>query len=439
MNDSRRDRVLRKISAVIVWSTFRRVDVFHAGSATSNPGPLMSTCNHFGGFLDPLLTMYALPRRPRFIARDVIWRIPIARSLMRWMGAIPVHKADDKGAGNNVQMFGSCYEALGRGEHILIFPEGITRDEPSIGRFKTGTARIVLGAREAGVQGISLVPVGIHYEDKAALRSRVSVVVAEALDLDEEVARYIRGADGGASPDNREAVRGLTSVLDRRLREAAPDFESWRDAMALTEAAEITLRAISEPGQAVSLSERDRLAGVLAGCPTNDRSAIVASVTAYARGLDSQAVSDADMATSDGDTPRWGTLGRIALGLLLLPYAIAGFLLNLIPFLIVKAVGAFRMAPAAMASLKPIVAILVFGATWALAAWAVLQQFGWIWAAASLLVMPLYGIATVMLWERVVLGLRASRVSRARGIGGSARGVLRHDRRALVMLVVEST
>jgi hypothetical protein len=397
----------------------------------------MSTSNHFGGFLDPLLAMYALPRRPRFIARDVIWKIPVARSIMRWIEAIPVHKAEDKGTGDNDQMFNSCYEALSRGEHILIFPEGVTRDQPSIGRFKTGTARIVLGARASGVNGISIVPVGIHYEDKAALRSRVSVIVAEALDLDDELSRYDRGS-GDIGPNDREAVRALTADMDRRLRQAAPDFEDWREALALTESAEITLRAIGRPGEAVSLSQRDRLAGILARGTSEDRAAIRDAFETYREGLDAHSLGDTDLAKNTHQTWKTGW-ARFLLGILLLPYAVVGFLLNLVPFLIVKAVGLVRMAPAAMASLKPIAAILAFGVTWGLAAWAVLERFGLVWAAASLLVMPLYGVATVLLWERVVLGLRFASTQRTRTVRMSSLETLRENRRSVISSVLGST
>ena len=192
---TKKDRALRKVSAVLTRAIFRKVDVYRADETTSEPGPLMSTSNHFGGFLDPLLMMYALPRRPRFLGTDDIWKVPVAKQIMNWLGAIPVHHADNKGPGSNDQMFASCYDALADDEHLLIFPEGITRDEPSIGRVKTGTARIVLGARNQGASGISIIPIGIHYEDKAAFRSRASVVVSAPIDVDSQIGRYVADGD----------------------------------------------------------------------------------------------------------------------------------------------------------------------------------------------------------------------------------------------------
>ena len=67
---------------------------------------------------------------------------------MNWIGAIPVHKPEDHNSPtSNDEMFASCYGALDDAGNILIFPEGVTRNEPSIATVKTGAARIAIGAR----------------------------------------------------------------------------------------------------------------------------------------------------------------------------------------------------------------------------------------------------------------------------------------------------
>ncbi|MGI9610358.1 MAG: 1-acyl-sn-glycerol-3-phosphate acyltransferase, partial [Acidimicrobiia bacterium] len=428
---------LRKVAAVLAWSTFRKVEVYRADQTTSEPGPLMSTANHFGGFLDPVLAMYALPRRPRIIARDVIWKIPVAKQIMNWVGAIPVHKADDRGPGSNDQMFGSCYRALEDGQHILIFPEGITRDEPSIGKVKTGTARIVLGARASGASNISIVPIGIHYEDKAALRSRASVVIAAPIQVDEQVLRHAEPGDE-PGPDNRAVVRSLTNAIDERLREAAPDFGDWQEATTLTRASEYTLRALGEPEDHVSLVQRDRLAGLLAHRPDPTKEEISSKLDAYERELEALTLSDQEMNQPIRGSFWRELIARLVIGLVLLPYAILGLLVHLIPFLIVKAVGLARLAPAAMASLKPIAAILSFGITWIVLAVSMGNRFGSGWGWATLLVVPLYGIAAVVLWERGVLARKVVRMRKGEGLEGSALDILLRRRTDLVTTVLEA-
>ena len=158
---SRRERILKNIAGLAVRLIYRSVEVRQRDGETA-AGPQLSVSNHFGGFADALIQAYALDRVPRFIARDVIWRYPVAKQGMGLVRAIPTHKPEDKGPAGNDQMFGSTYEALGEGDLVMIFPEGITVDDPSIARVKTGAARIALGARASGVKGIQIIPSGIH-------------------------------------------------------------------------------------------------------------------------------------------------------------------------------------------------------------------------------------------------------------------------------------
>ncbi len=181
---SRKDRFIAKLVSCLARAAYRDVE-YYAPESVPPDAPQLTVSNHFGGFADGLILLHVLPRRPGIVARDVIWKVPVAGRLMSWFGGIPVHKPEDRDSPtSNDEMFRSCYEALRGGGHILIFPEGVTRDEPSIAPVKTGAARISLGARETGVGGLRILPVGIHYEDKAALRSRVFVNAGRPLDLD---------------------------------------------------------------------------------------------------------------------------------------------------------------------------------------------------------------------------------------------------------------
>ena len=109
---------------------------------------------------------------------------------------------------------------------MAIFPEGTTHDSPRLVKVRTGAARIALGARASGVSGLSIVPVGITFEDKIALRSRVLIHAGPPLDLDGNVGRFV-GAGSAATEDNHEAVRRLTKksigvVSTAEIEDATP-------------------------------------------------------------------------------------------------------------------------------------------------------------------------------------------------------------------------
>ena len=214
MNLPRRERFLKNVADLATRLLYRRIEVHQQLGATAS-GPQLGVANHFGGFADALILMYALDRVPRFIARDVIWRYPVAKQVMQFVRAIPVHKPADsaaKGAARNDQMFASTYHALGGEDLVVIFPEGITVDDPAIAPIKTGAARIALGARANGVAGIQIIPSGIHYEDKALLRSKVYVHVGDVIDLDRWVGENTEAGEDQDS-SNRDLVTRLTGVI----------------------------------------------------------------------------------------------------------------------------------------------------------------------------------------------------------------------------------
>lgn len=406
---SRRERFLKNTAGLAVRLVYRSVEVRQVDGETST-GPQLGVSNHFGGFADALIQAYALDRVPRFIARDVIWRYPLAKQGMNLVGAIPTHKPEDKGPAGNDQMFSSTYEALGEGDLVMIFPEGITVDDPSIARVKTGAARIALGARASGVQGIQIIPSGIHYDDKATLRSKVWVNVGAPLDLDENIRDYV-GPGTAEDASNRDAVRALTADIESRLRRSAPDYTDWKEERALTNAAAIALRFVPNGPIEVDFGDESDVANVLAQRPQEVKDTIIEAVDRYNADLDAVGLNDQQIATTHRNRRSflWRIIWNLIVGILLVPFAVFGLVINIVPFALLWLISRVKMDPAVAATVKPAAAILLFSITWGIAGWQ-----GWTWSgiegvAAVLLVMPLYLYALFALGERGGLVWRAWR------------------------------
>jgi 1-acyl-sn-glycerol-3-phosphate acyltransferase len=90
-------------------------------------------------------------RYVRFMAKDVVFRHPVAGPLMRGMKHIPV----DREAGADA--YAAAVQALRDGELVGVFPEGTTSRSYTIKAFKTGAVRM---AAEAGVPLIPVVTWG---------------------------------------------------------------------------------------------------------------------------------------------------------------------------------------------------------------------------------------------------------------------------------------
>jgi len=405
----RSDRIIKKLVSWAVAALYHRVEVRQEPGLTLS-GPQLANASHFGGFTDPLLLIYTMDRVPRFVARDVIWKTPGAKQVMNWVGAIPVHKREDGEGSSNDTMFASTYAALHTGELITIFPEGITVDDPSIATIKTGSARIALGARAAGVSGIKLISAGIHYENKAALRSEVFIDIGWEMDLDSEVTERVEPGEAQDS-SNRDLVRGLTDEMELRLRQAAPDFDDWKTARSLSSAANVALRGRGKHETDVGHGDRERLARLLDDAPERETAAVTEAMEIYQADLDAMGFTDEMFMSGLDTTSRFVgyAVRTLIVGLILVPFALMGLIVNAIPMSIVWLIGRAKVDDAVMATIKPLGALSVFLVTWAVWVWIAWGNGGPQGIAGSLLMLPVGLYALIAIFERGVLLAKAIR------------------------------
>ena len=411
MTTKRRGRIPRRLVRGLARLVYRDIDVRRPESAFA-AGPVLAVSNHFGGLSDGVLLIDASPRMPRVIARDLIWKVPVVGRLATAVGMIPVHRAADGAGTSNDQAFSSAYEALGHGDLVLIFPEGVTQDVPYMAEVHTGAARIALGARQSGVTGTRIVPIGLHYENKAGFRSRALVNVGDPIDLDEWAGTRPGAVTDGA--EDRGAVLDLTSLIDARLRSAAPDFPDWRTAEALEEAATVLLNDVDPtPAGGIQYGDRTVLADRLNRIPDPQRSELIAVASEYESAITRARTSDRAIATAATPAPRsWRWLGSAALVLLLLPYALMGLVIAALPLLVVFVVSRLPIAPAVRATVVPAVALLAFLGEWLLFTWQSVRDDGWELGLAAVILFPFMVAAVFYVLERVALLWRSWRRSR---------------------------
>jgi len=276
----------------------------------------------------------------------------------------------------------------------------------------TGAARIALGARQSGVTGTRIVPIGLHYENKAGFRSRALVNVGDPIDLDEWAGTRPGAVTDGA--EDRGAVLDLTSLIDARLRSAAPDFPDWRTAEALEEAATVLLNDVDPtPAGGIQYGDRTVLADRLNRIPDPQRSELIAVASEYESAITRARTSDRAIATAATPAPRsWRWLGSAALVLLLLPYALMGLVIAALPLLVVFVVSRLPIAPAVRATVVPAVALLAFLGEWLLFTWQSVRDDGWELGLAAVILFPFMVAAVFYVLERVALLWRSWRRSR---------------------------
>jgi 1-acyl-sn-glycerol-3-phosphate acyltransferase len=106
-------------------------------------GPAIIACNHIS-YLDPLTNGDALVRagrRPRFLAKEDLFRIPVVGGALRGAGQIPVSRGT-----RDRSSLDRAVAALGRGEVVVVYPEGtVTKREDGLPmEGKTGVIRLAV-------------------------------------------------------------------------------------------------------------------------------------------------------------------------------------------------------------------------------------------------------------------------------------------------------
>src|SRR5262249_22061061 len=149
--------------------------------------------NHPNALVDALLVGWAMPRRVVLTAKATLFDSRPLAWLLNWVGVVPlVRKSDVRDASSatidprrNARAFDALRGVLRDGGAVVIFPEGISHDNPSLAPLRTGAARIALESRdEGGVHNLHVVPVGLTFERKDAPRTRVLVQVGDAIAVD---------------------------------------------------------------------------------------------------------------------------------------------------------------------------------------------------------------------------------------------------------------
>lgn len=353
-----RDRAITAVARLLTRAFFRSVET---EGPPPPPGPVILAASHLYGFVDPVVLVARLGILPRFLAKATLWKTAVARPLLGFARVIPVHRrADGAVASDNVGTFSDAVAALAQGSMVAVFPEGTTHDDPSIRPLRTGVARIAIQAAAEGVADVRIVPVGVTYEDKVAVRGRAIVSYGTPIEVPAEPG--LLGADG--EPEHRR-VQTLTAELQHAIESLTPHFDTTEEALALAAAATIVRTPAPPASPTVSLVDVTRTARSLARAEPAERAALVSLVARYRMLLGFVGLDDTDIVRRVGLTDLARRVAVLAVVVAVLaPLAVAGLLANLVPAALVLVAGLVPRAPVSKGTVRLLVAAVTFPATW---------------------------------------------------------------------------
>jgi glycerol-3-phosphate O-acyltransferase / dihydroxyacetone phosphate acyltransferase len=385
-------RLWRALARFLAGLFYRRVEV--AGlERVPLSGPLIVAANHHQGLMDGILIAAALPRPLRPIAKAPLFRYPLIGQLARLSGAIPVYRRQDLGGDSveNEAMFSAAWQALGRGEALLIFPEGTSQSEPALMPLRTGAARLLLGdLREVGGRpSTTLLPVGLMFHKPGSFR------VGSALLL---VGQAVPTADLRALPpaESAYAVRELTERLGEALQRLIVDARD-RHTLELIDAAEAIWReempdAAREGADRAAWRQRAaRAHRYLSDVEPARISALRSRVERYEKDLELAGLTNRDLSQGYRTLTvlRYGLREGLALALGL-PLALWGVVNHVVPYqgtaLLVRAL---KPEPDVLATYKVAVGLVLFPLGWTLEGWTAWRLGGgWLLGAFLVSLLP---------------------------------------------------
>jgi 1-acyl-sn-glycerol-3-phosphate acyltransferase len=315
--------VLLSLFRRVVALYFRDVEVVGEVPSRSTRGRIFGA-NHFNGLIDPILVLTNAPCPIAPLAKATLWKIPVLASLLNAVGAVPVlrRKDDpDKAADANDAMFARVAGHLAGGGNVLIFPEGISHDQPSVVRLRSGAGRMLARAHGDGARGLTYQAVGLEFDARDVFRSRALVVYGPVRDVDAH------------SNAGDELALAVTHQLAEDLSELVVEGVSWDERLLFARVTELftnragdrSMRATNEVGRQVEAARK-----ALGSRGEATYRGIAREVGAYYRALDEAGLADHDVETA-GAPPRTRKRTRAKLALAL-PLAIPGVLLWWLPY-----------------------------------------------------------------------------------------------------------
>jgi glycerol-3-phosphate O-acyltransferase / dihydroxyacetone phosphate acyltransferase len=393
---------VRALSRLLLGVFYERVEI--VGEENVPPrGPLVVAANHHNSIVDAMILMATFRRPLRVLANAPLFRHFLIGPFLRLVGALPVNRRQEAGDDpqKNADLFAATTAALRAGEAIALFPEGRTQPEPALQTVRTGAARMLLAAEAAGARGVTLLPVGLVFDEPGTFRDgRALVIVGSPVETS-----GLAGRDPETDP---AAARALTDRLTEALRAQIVETDDrqtlrllklveklWRDRDGAPEPPE-GLRVLWLQGAARAHRSLRRVAP--------DR------VSAFRRKLEAYDARCETTGLAAEQLSRWYTPASVAryvmsegLSLLFgLPLAILGLLVHGLPYrLTAFAVRRIPHTDEEEATDKIVGGLVFYPLCWIAEGWAVHALFGRTALIAFLIAIPVTAFPALAWSERL--------------------------------------
>lgn len=173
-------------------------------------GPLLLAANHPNSFLDAIIIASLFKKPVYSLARGDAFVGGVVNRLLKALNMLPVYRLSEgsENINKNYNTFAACEQFFKEGKIVLIFSEGLSRNEWRLRPLKKGTARLALSARRKGIP-LTVLPLGINYSSFRIFGKVVTLQFGEAISLHSLSPQRTEG----------EAIREFNRLLRQQLTE----------------------------------------------------------------------------------------------------------------------------------------------------------------------------------------------------------------------------
>ena len=178
-----------KLAATVALPLYTKKTIarFHEPFIPNQPTILAS--NHPNSFFDAILIAVHYPQPIYFLARGDAFKKPLVAQFLKALHLIPIYRLSEgkENLSKNKDTFQTCIDLLQQNQTILIFSEGICKNEWQLRPLKKGTARLALMATEAGLTNLRFQPTAINYSSFSKNPKEVEIHFNPTFSIDKKI------------------------------------------------------------------------------------------------------------------------------------------------------------------------------------------------------------------------------------------------------------
>ncbi|MGB5403007.1 1-acyl-sn-glycerol-3-phosphate acyltransferase [Robiginitalea sp.] len=188
--------------------------------------PVMLLPNHQNALMDPLLYAAFAKGKPYFLTRSDVFGNKLLKWIFQGMRMMPVYRLRDgrETLSKNQAVFERCALLFSQGEQLLLFPEANHNLKRQVRPLSKGFTRILSQSYENNPdQDITIVPVGMNYQNAAHFPDRVALYFGEPFPTRRYWSEDNQELDFGSLRDRTyHAIAELTTHIPTNA-----DYELW--------------------------------------------------------------------------------------------------------------------------------------------------------------------------------------------------------------------